>query len=155
MNALPFDECSFDAIWSEGAIDNMGFQDGITTWRRFLKPGGILAVSELIWLTHERSDALEQHWMKKYPEVATVSAKMAKLEEVGYSPIGYFSLPQRCWLDNYYRPMQARFADFLSRNGHSDPARAIVEAEGNEITLYERYSDYYGYGYFLAKKIAA
>ncbi|MCW5587768.1 MAG: class I SAM-dependent methyltransferase, partial [Chromatiales bacterium] len=62
MDALPFEEQSFDAIWSEGAIYNIGFANGIKAWRRFLKPDGILAVSELTWLTQARPAELEQHW---------------------------------------------------------------------------------------------
>ena len=42
MEALPFEEAQFDAMWSEGAIYNMGFENGVTAWRRFLKPGGRL-----------------------------------------------------------------------------------------------------------------
>jgi SAM-dependent methyltransferase len=152
MDALPFEERSFDAIWSEGAIYNMGFENGIRAWRDFLKPKGILAVSELTWLTRERPSELEQHWMQEYPEVATASAKMAILEANGYSPVGYFPLSERCWLDNYYRPMQVRFADFLSRNGHSEPARAIVEAEEKEIALYERFSTFFQLRLFRGEK---
>lgn len=40
MDALPFEERSFDAIWSEGAIYNMGFESGIKDWRRFLSVRG-------------------------------------------------------------------------------------------------------------------
>ena len=154
MEALPFEEQAFDAIWSEGAVYNMGFAAGIAAWRRFLKPGGILAVSELTWLTGERPAELEEHWAAVYPEVATASAKLAVLETGGYAPIGYFPLPERCWLENYYRPMQARFDDFIARNGGSDAAQAIVAAEQTEIALYERYSAYYGYGYYLARRTA-
>lgn len=154
MDALPFEEQSLDAIWSEGAIYNMGFANGIKAWRRFLKPDGILAVSELTWLTQERPVELEQHWLQEYPEVDTASAKMAILEENGFSPVGYFALPKRCWLDNYYRPMQARFDAFLSRNGNSEAAAAIVAAERDEISLYERNSAFVSYGYYLARRTA-
>lgn len=152
MDALPFEEHSLDAIWSEGAIYNMGFENGIKTWRRFLKPGGILAVSELTWLTDERPTELDQHWQHEYPEVDTASAKMAILETNGYVPVGYFPLPERCWLDNYYRPMQARFTDFLVRHGESASAKAIKEAEKLEIALYERFSAFVSYGYFIARR---
>ncbi|XOV83494.1 MAG: hypothetical protein ACFHXK_22000 [bacterium] len=107
---------SMDAIWSEGAIYNIGFTNGIQAWLRLLKPDGILAVSELTWLTQARLAELEQHWLREYHEVYTASTKMAILEDNGFSPIGYFVLPKRFWLDNYYRPMQARFAAFLARN---------------------------------------
>ncbi|WP_295884664.1 class I SAM-dependent methyltransferase [uncultured Thiohalocapsa sp.] len=152
MDALPFAAASFDAIWSEGAIYNMGFANGIRAWRRFLKPGGILAVSELTWLTHERPAELHQHWMQEYPEVDSASAKTAMLEQEGFSPLGYFVLGTECWLDNYYRPMQARFGDFLSRHGNSDAAAAVVAAEEHEIALYERHSAHVSYGYYIARK---
>lgn len=35
MESLPFAESELDAIWSEGAIYNMGFAAGITAWRRY------------------------------------------------------------------------------------------------------------------------
>ena len=154
MDALPFAEQSFDAIWSEGAIYNIGFTNGIKAWRRFLKPDGILAVSELTWLTQERPAELEQHWLREYPEVDTASAKMAILEQNGFVPVGYFPLPKRCWLDNYYRPMQARFAAFLERKDNSEAAAAIVAAEEHEIALYERNSAFVSYGYYVARRTA-
>lgn len=153
MEALPFAEGQFDAIWSEGAIYNMGFAAGIEAWRRYLKPGGILAVSELTWLTGQRPAELQSHWEQEYPEVDTASGKLAVLERHGFSPIGYFTLPVHCWLDNYYRPMQQRFADFLARHDHSEAARSIIEAEEHEIALYERYSAFVSYGYYVARKI--
>ncbi|MEZ5840410.1 MAG: class I SAM-dependent methyltransferase, partial [Hyphomicrobiales bacterium] len=155
MDALPFADGQFDAIWSEGAIYNVGFETGVRAWRRFLKPGGVLAVSEITWLTSERPQDLERHWTREYPGIATASAKLAILEAAGYAPAGYFPLPETCWLDSYYRPMQARFAEFLARNGNSDAARAIVAAEETEIALYERYAAFYGYGFYIAKKTVA
>ena len=154
MDALPFEEQSFDAIWSEGAIYNIGFTNGIQAWRRLLKPDGILAVSELTWLTKDRPAELEQHWLREYPEVDTASAKMAILERNGFVPVGYFALSKRCWLDNYYRPMQARFTAFLERNDNSEAAAAIVAAEEHEIALYERHSAFVSYGYYVARRTA-
>ncbi len=154
MDALTFQPALLDAIWSEGAIYNMGFENGIRAWREFLKPGGILAVSELSWLTGERPADLEAHWMAQYPEVATASSKMGQLEAAGYALLGYFPLPEHCWLDNYYDPMQARFDDFLARHDHSEDAKSIVAAEEKEIALYKRWSAYFGYGYYIARRIA-
>lgn len=152
MDALPFAPQSLDAIWSEGAVYNIGFTSGISQWRRFLKPGGVLAVSELTWLTRDRPEELEAHWLGQYPEVDTAAAKMGVLEDAGFSPLGYFPLPGQCWLENYYRPMQARFAGFLERHGNSPAARAIVEAEQQEIALFERHAAHYSYGFYVAKR---
>ena len=59
MEALPFEDGSLDAIWSEGAIYNIGFEEGVRSWRRFLKPGGILAASEITWLSATRPQELQ------------------------------------------------------------------------------------------------
>ncbi|MEL6270799.1 MAG: class I SAM-dependent methyltransferase [Chloroflexota bacterium] len=154
MDALPFKAAQLDAIWSEGAIYNMGFEAGIAAWKPFLKPGGILAVSELTWLTAERPAALQAHWDSEYSEVDTASAKTAILEKHGFSPIGYFALPEHCWLDHYYRPLQQRFTAFLDAHGHSEAAKAIVAAEEAEIGLYERHRAFVSYGFYIARKLA-
>ncbi|MCG8444929.1 MAG: class I SAM-dependent methyltransferase [Hyphomicrobiales bacterium] len=153
MDALTFEPSSLDAIWSEGAIYNIGFGRGIRSWRQFLKPGGVLAVSELTWLSKERPAELEDHWSREYPEVDTASAKMALLEAHGYTPLGYLPLPVTCWLDNYYRPMQARFEAFLAKHDGSAAARALIAAEQSEIDLYERFSAFVSYGYYVARKL--
>jgi SAM-dependent methyltransferase len=154
MDALPFADGELDLIWSEGAIYNLGFEAGVSAWRRFLKPGGRLVVSEITWLTATRPPELQSHWEQEYPEVDVASAKIAILERHGYSPEAYFVLPTHCWLDNYYRPMQGRFDAFLERHGRSEQAKAIVEAEQHEIALYERYGDYFSYGVYVAKRQA-
>ena len=152
MGDLPFPECEFDLIWSEGAIYNIGFAKGITDWKRHLKSGGVLVVSEITWLTRDRPMELQNYWSTAYSEIDLASAKLETLEKAGYSPIGYFALPEKCWLENYYRPLQNRFQEFLDRNGHSDLARSIVDAEQQEILMYEQYKEFYSYGVYIARK---
>jgi cyclopropane fatty-acyl-phospholipid synthase-like methyltransferase len=152
MDALPFADQAFDVIWSEGAIYNMGFAAGIAYWQRFLKPGGMLAVSEITWLTAERPAELEAFWQNAYAEIDTASAKFAVLESNGFTPIGYFTLPKTCWLEHYYRPMEARFETFLAKHQHSEAAKAVVAENQQEVELYEQYSDYYSYGFYIAQK---
>jgi SAM-dependent methyltransferase len=153
MDNLPFGDEEYDVIWSEGAIYNIGFERGVIDWNRYLKAGGSLVVSEITWITASRPSELQKHWDQEYPEIDVASSKMGILEKNGYSPIGYFILPEHCWLENYYRPMQNSFKDFLNRNGNSEEARAIVEAENREIDLYEKYKTYYSYGVYVARKL--
>lgn len=153
MDNLQFDNNEYDVIWSEGAIYNIGFEKGINYWRHFLKPDGVLVVSEITWITNERPSEIEDYWQEEYPEIDTASSKLKKLEENGYSPISYFVLPEKCWLENYYRPMQDSFTEFLARHSHSKESEAIVEAERKEISLYEKYKAYISYGVYIARKI--
>jgi SAM-dependent methyltransferase len=151
---LPFPRESLDLIWSEGAIYNLGFSAGLAAWRRFLKPGGFLAVSELTWLTAQRAAPLEAFWNEAYPEVATASAKLAILEQQGFRPVGYFSLPSACWLEGFYAPLEASLPAFLTRQGGSAEAEALAQEVREEAAVYRRYGDQVGYGFYVAQRLA-
>lgn len=154
MDDLDFDKEEFDIIWSEGAIYIMGFKVGIKSWKEFLKPGGYLSVSELTWITGSRPEEIEEYWNNEYPEIDTASNKIKILEQNGFSPVGYFILPQSSWIDNYYKPIEDRFDDFLNQYNNSETARKLVENEKKEIQIYKKYKDYFSYGFYIAKKIA-
>jgi ubiquinone/menaquinone biosynthesis C-methylase UbiE len=153
MDELPFADEELDIIWAEGAIYNIGFEKGVSEWRKFLKTGGVLVASEITWTTDSRPSEIQEHWDAEYPEIDVASSKIMVLEKCGYSPIGYFVLPEDCWLEEYYAPMQSRFEEFLSRRGNSEEAKAIVHAEKKEIDLYRRYKAFYSYGVYIATKI--
>lgn len=153
MDALPFTDASFDVIWSEGAVYNMGFEAGIAAWKRFLKPGGKLVLSEITWTTAARPQTITDYWTAQYPEIDTASAKLAVLERHGYRPEGYFLLPPCCWQEHYYGPLRERFPAFLDRHEHSPQAAAIVAAEEKEMALYQKYGQFYSYGMYVAAKV--
>lgn len=153
MAALPFDEETFDVIWSEGAIYNMGFAAGVSDWRRLLKKGGKLVVSEITWLRAERPPEIQAYWDAAYPEIDTAAAKIKILEQQGYLFEAYFYLPEACWLEHYYQPLQRCFKAFLDRHAHSEQARNIVIAEEREIALYTQQRNVYSYGMYIAQKI--
>lgn len=153
MEDLPFTEEEFDIIWSEGAVYIMGFEAGIKSWKKYIKPGGYLAVSEITWLTNSRPKEIEEHWNNEYPEIDTASNKIRILEENDFSPLGYFVLAESSWLDNYYKPMEERFAEFLKKHDNSEAAAEFVEAEKAEIKMYKKYKDYLSYGFYIAKKL--
>ncbi len=152
MDSLPFAENEFDLIWSEGAIYNIGFENGIKKWKRFIKPNGYLAISEISWITDTRPKELEDYWVSEYSEINTIANKIKVLEKEGFSHIKTFILPQYCWIDNYYTPIQKRFAEFLNRYPDNDIAREIVDYEKQEIDLYEKYKEFYSYGFYIAQK---
>ena len=153
MENLQFNDEEYDVIWSEGAIYNIGFEKGINDWRRFLQPGGLLVVSEITWTTSDRPSEIQKYWEAEYPEIDTASSKINILEKNGYSPVAYFVLPECCWLENYYRPLQNSFAEFIVRNANNENAQAIVEAEKKEISLYEKFKKHYSYGVYIARKL--
>ncbi len=98
-------------------------------WRRLPKDGGILAVSELTWLTQQRPAELHAHWLSQCAEVDLALSKLTVLECNSNAPLGCFVLPESCWRVACCRPMQQRFAAFLARHGGSAAARALVTAK--------------------------
>ncbi|EJX09875.1 type 11 methyltransferase [gut metagenome] len=153
MDKLPFEKEEFDIIWSEGAIYNIGFRNGVNYWKDFLKPGGILAVSELSWTTTSRPKDLEDFWNGEYSEMDTIAGKIRVLEESGYKVLGHFILPDECWLDNYYYPLIESHKKFLCNYGEQETAHKIVDTDRKELDFYRKYKDYYNYGFYIAQKL--
>lgn len=152
MEELPFGMEEYDILWSEGAIYNIGFESGVKNWKKFLKTNGYIAVSEITWKTNIRPEEIEEHWKNEYPEIDTASGKIKILEENGFTPVGFFFLPEKSWIESYYGPMEKRFPVFLQKHGNSPMAQQFVDGEKKEITLYKKYKDYFSYGFYIAKK---
>lgn len=153
MEDLPFAQDSFDLIWSEGAIYNMGFQKGLRTWRKFLKPGGFIGLSEIVWLRNDPPAELRDYWTHEYPEMASLSEKVRILEDEGFSLKLYFPLSEEAWMDHYYWPIQQRLPAFLEKHKGVALADTIAQREREEIQLYQTHKDFYSYGFFVAQRI--
>ena len=153
MEELPFEEASLDMIWSEGAIYNIGFERGINEWRRFLKPDGYLVVSESSWFTDERPDEIEQFWKESYAEMDTIPVKLAQMQRAGYLPLAAFALPENCWLDNFYVPQASARKAFMQAHPGNRTAEMLVSFQCHEEELYRKYSQYYGYVFYIGRKI--
>lgn len=153
MESLPFQRESLDLIWSEGAIYNIGFERGINEWRAFLKPGGYIAVSESCWFTEERPAEIHDYWMQNYSEIDTIPVKVAQMQKAGYIPVATFALPEDCWIEHYYLPMADARKRFLLAHEGNKAAERFVEYLQLEESLYLKYKKYYGYVFFIGKKI--
>lgn len=153
MESLPFQHESLDLIWSEGAIYNIGFERGINEWRAFLKPGGYIAVSESCWFTEERPAEIHDYWMQNYSEIDTIPAKVAQMQKAGYIPVATFALPENCWIEHYYLPMADARKRFLLAHEGNKAAERFVEYLQLEESLYHKYKKYYGYVFYIGKKI--
>jgi cyclopropane fatty-acyl-phospholipid synthase-like methyltransferase len=152
MNKLPYENSSFDLIWSEGAIYIMGFEEGVKAWRRLIKNDGFLVVSEISWFTDTRPELLETYWLGEYPQMDNISNKEKILENSGYKSIASFKLPEYCWMENYYQPIRQHIPEFLEKNKNSHAAQGLVDELIKEIEMYEKYKDFYGYGFYIAQK---
>ena len=152
MENLPFQEEAFDLIWSEGAIYNIGFERGINEWRKFLKPGGYIAVTENTWFTEERPAEIQEFWQKIYPEIDTIPNKVAQMQKAGYLPVATYILPETIWTD-YYTWQSLRRKTFLEKYKGNKTIEGFIASQQYEAELYSRYKAYYGYMFYIGRKI--
>ena len=153
MDNLPFDSGEIDLMWSEGAIYNIGFERGLREWRQYIKQGGHVAVSEASWFTDERPAEIEDFWMDAYPGINTIPAQLAQVQAAGYMPVAVFALPESCWLDDFYSPQAEAQKAFLAKHPDDASAKAFIENQRHEQRLYEKYKEFYGYAFFIGKKL--
>jgi len=153
MDNLPFDNEELDLMWSEGAIYNIGFERGLNEWRKFLKTGGYVAVSEVSWFTDERPEEIDKYWMNAYPEIDTIPNKAAQMQKAGYIPVATFILPENCWTEHFYEPQVNVQKIFLEKNTGNKAAAEFIANQQHETKLYYKYKDYYGYVFYIGKKI--
>lgn len=153
MDNLPFQNEELDLIWSEGAIYNIGFERGINEWRKFLKPGGYIAVSEASWFTGERPDEINKFWNDAYPEIDTIPNKVAQMQQAGYVPVATFIFPETCWTENFYAPQVRAQEVFLKKHAGNKTAEEFIANQRHEAQLYYKYKAYYGYVFYIGLKI--
>jgi SAM-dependent methyltransferase len=153
MDKLSFQEGELDLIWSEGAIYNIGFERGLTEWRKFLKTGGYIAVTEASWFTDERPEEIEKFWMDAYPEIDTIPNKVVQMQKAGYVPVASFILPENCWTEHYHVPQVTVQEAFLKKYAGNKMAEEFICFQRYEAELYSKYKAYYGYVFFIGKKI--
>lgn len=154
MESLDFNKEELDLIWSEGAIYNIGFERGLREWHRFIKDGGYIAVSEISWFTDERPAEIEDFWMDAYPQIDTIPKKSAQLQSAGYIPTACFILPEVCWIDHFYAPQADVQKKFLDEHADNEAAVGFIENQRHEQRLYEKYKAYYGYVFYIGKKLS-
>jgi SAM-dependent methyltransferase len=153
MDSLTFSPESLDLIWCEGAIYNIGFERGIREWRNFLKPGGYIAVTEASWFTDERPAEIDAFWTDAYAEIDTIPVKVAQLQTAGYVPVAAFILPSHCWTEHFYHLQIPLQEAFLKLHAGNKTAEELVANQRREAELYDKYQAYYGYVFYIGKKI--
>ncbi len=153
VETLPFEKESLDLIWSEGAIYNIGFEQGLNEWRQYLRKGGYIAVSEASWFTPQRPAEIYDFWMAHYTEIDTIPNKVAQMQNAGYVPVATFILPENCWTEHYFAPCSKIQQAFLEKHQGDKIVEELIAGQRLEMELYHKYKEFYGYVFYIGKKI--
>lgn len=154
MTELDFPEESFDLIWSEGAIYNMGLARGLAEWKRFLRPGGCVALTELSWLSDSPPRIAREFWQQEYPEMASRQQNCDTIEHSDYQLVESFALPESAWW-SYYRPLEVRVAELRKKYAASEHAAAAAETLDEmqqEIDVLRASENSYSYVFYVARR---
>mgnify|MGYP001813510522 CR=1 FL=1 len=151
MGSLPFTDGSFDLLWSEGAVYILGFDVGLTAWRRLLVPGGYLVVSEASWFRPDPPEELAAFWAEGYPGMRSVEANVAAAKARGWEVVDTFLLPDASWTEGYYAGLRERLPAFRQRHAGDEEALGVVAMTEREMALFEAYSEHYGYAFYVLR----
>ncbi len=150
MNHLPVALQSVDLIWAEGSAYSIGFESALQKWYPFLRKGGYLAVSELVWLKPNAPTELQQFWADEYPAMQDRSRVESILTTNRYSLVDQFILPETDWLA-YYQPIEDKIPALRDTYQQDVVALSIIDMLVVEIEMYHQYSDYYGYVFSIVR----
>lgn len=153
MEDLPFQRASLDLIWSEGAVDNIGFRTGLSHWRGFLRPGGCVAVTCPSWLTKERPAEAEAFWADAGSRLDPTETNIALLQDCGYEFLAAFALPPECWTDNYFAPRERAIRALEEKYAGCDAVQAYAALNRREVELFQKYHRHYGYVFYIGRAV--
>ncbi len=141
---------SLDLVWSEGAVFTVGFDAALRAFRALLKPGGLVVVSECVWLREDPPDELRDYWAEGYPGMRDARANVRAAEAMGYGFLHAETLPDEVWETEFYRPIEAVIANMGPDT--SPEIMSIAREQEAEIALFRRYRGYFGYAFLAFAK---
>jgi len=152
MLDMDFKDSTFDIIWSEGALYFMGFQNGLNKCNKLLKNKGYLAVTEAIFLLPDPPVPLQKFWDKGYPDIKDIKSNISLIQNENFELITHFTLPKSSWINNYYLPMEKKINELKKKYFDNKVALQVFQECEKEIQIYNKYSDYFGYEFFIMQK---
>jgi len=153
MENLSFHKEEFDLIWSEGAIDAIGFEKGLAHWHGFIKKNGYVVVSCPSWLTDKRPAEIEKFWTNAGSGLDSVGRNIEVMQKAGFTLVAAFALPKECWTEHYFIPREAAEKALLEKYPGNKTLEAYIQDEKYEVELYSKYNHHYGYVFYIGKKI--
>jgi len=151
MDDLPFGQETFDLIWAEGSAFVMGFKEALHAWKRLLKPGGYMAISDCFWFSTTPTEESRQYFSEIYPAMIHEEEAESVIRGAGYSILGRLRLPDAAWWDYYYTPLSKRL-DILKQQYKDDQkVQAFISSLEKEIQIFRNHSQEYGYSFFIIR----
>jgi ubiquinone/menaquinone biosynthesis C-methylase UbiE len=148
-----FKPATFDVIWAEGSAYIMGFDQALIAWAPLLKMHGVIALTEISWLTNTPSFPARNFWEQAYPRIRPIQKNIDLAKMLGYHYLGHFTLPTNDWLEGYYKPLSARVSVLQEKYWDNSDALLVLQAIEEEVDFYHEFGHEYGYVFYILQKI--
>ncbi|MFX0072346.1 MAG: class I SAM-dependent methyltransferase [Candidatus Hermodarchaeota archaeon] len=152
MLEMNFNPEYFDLIWSEGAVFIYGFEQALEDWQKFLKKNGYLVLSEACWFKEDIPDDLNEFWMAAYPAIKHINEDLEVIKSKNLTIISHFKLPESSWWEDFYKPLEKNIKKLQKKYNNDKDKLMQIDEISLEIEMFRKYSDYYGYEFFILKK---
>ncbi|MDR0732848.1 MAG: hypothetical protein LBF08_02125 [Dysgonamonadaceae bacterium] len=113
----------------------------------------IIAVTCPSWFTDERPAEIEKFWGDAGCKLDTIGHNVLIMQKASYVPVAVFALPEKCWTDNYFIPREAALKALSDKYDGNKTVEAFIENNRYEVELYSKYKQYYGYVFYIGKKV--
>ncbi len=143
---------SFDLVWSEGALYNIGLRNALRVCFELLRPGGYLAFTDAVWRKEGPPAVVKTGFDLDYPSMGWLTDDLSAIRDGGFGLIGHFTLPDAAWWDDFYTPMESRIAELRGKYAKDPEAIEILDQQAREPEIHRRYSDYYAYEFFVVRR---
>lgn len=143
---------SFDLVWSEGALYNIGIEKALGICHGLLRPGGYLAFTDAVWRKDDPPPEVKASFDLDYPTMGKIAGVLETIHKSRFSMAGHFTLPDEVWWDDFYTPMEIRIQELRGKYEGDEEALAVLDQLGQEPAMHRWHSAYYGYDFFVVRR---
>ena len=152
LQYLPFKENEIDLIWTESTAKDIKFEEGLSSWNKYLAHNGYLGICAYCWDSEKKPKEVITFFEKNNIDNDSIPNRISQMTKHGFAPIAHFSMPDECWW-NYFCPLDIHRDHILEKYCDNMDVVNIMDDLDEEITLFEKYGDSYKYVFFIGKKL--
>jgi ubiquinone/menaquinone biosynthesis C-methylase UbiE len=129
---MKFPDETFDIVWSEGVVGNIGFETSLKEWRRLLKRDGYLVI----------------HY-----QVSRVVDVIPRIPQLGYSLADTVPLPEDAWWTEFYKPIEEKMDTLLHRYRDNVDALKLLKQYKSEMDMVKKNPSNFSCAFYIMKKV--
>jgi ubiquinone/menaquinone biosynthesis C-methylase UbiE len=132
LSEVEFPDETFDVVWSEGVIGNIGFEASLKEWQRLLKHNGYLVI----------------HY-----QTSRVADALPRIPQHGYSLADTVQLPEDAWWTEFYKPLEEKMSALLHQYRNNSDALNLLKQYKGEMDMVKKNPSSFSAAFYIMKKL--